>query len=1641
MFSLQVGSGSKSTATCVPCQPGSFDHDDDASTGCELCPRSTYQDSEGGNSCTLCPGGMVSPTGSVSPSNCTAQLLYVGCFEDRESFVDGRDLTGVRFSMGSDASLERCQELCAGWTYMGLQSIDQCFCDNTYGTYEELDLDPEGGLVCGPQGGACGQNNTAYPNDSCHLANAVFILPSWACVDVSCDAGTAAVQSSAELSMLGESEAHMQASCCDISCKAWNDAGNVCDEGTRFMTRLSETVVAGTGVSSDPQASCCTAPCAAGMWNNDGRCEPCAAGTISDGTIPDASECTECIAGQYAGPRSASCVSCAAGQYDHDQSATTSCENCAAGSYSAQIGAMSCDGECPGGSFGAAGAQSSGDCVACAAGQHDHDGDAATPCRLCLAGFFSETTGRSECVACPAGQAAIGGSVLCSSPVPSFAEAHCPVEWAACVLVSGCEEALSGAIAAPSHPTSGSEELLAALQCVLNVAEEPTLGCIDPSASNYDATKATSNSSCVYECGALTTDVTAEVATKQCYIFSTEHAAWEADPPLEREAQFWEELSAASHIIVQGAGPAIDTETYSHTIGDSNLAAGVSTSQSSEDTIIPGRTSDRAVDQVRNAAGNIATEEGEGSCTLTENAANQWWQADLGSTVLVDSVYIYHRTDCCQQRNAGASVFVSTTADYSAGEFCGIVQADGAGGAEIIDCDGKPGRFVTIQQDGYLEICEVEVYESVPVAAAVEDTNIALGAATSESSVWNGANCVQGGQCRNGEMTVDGSRNSWGDTAAAPCAATAGNTAGNAEWFQIDLGRSVAVSRLDLYPRTDCCQLQGGEIVWLSESPDYRTGTVCGTVRSDAWANFQASGYNADEVVPDPVTGERVSGFVVSIYCDAQSGRFVTIEREDGGMMQLCEAEVYPAAPAAKPMQPFPAQLDLVNQDLTLRYVRIEGREVFGGGGSNFGAVVSCKGSTLKAEYLEVTGNAQKGLGSGAIFSESSNVTIDGSVFDSNRNLGLGAGVLYASVGSTVAVVHTQFMGSTVKNEFNLNSPDDRFKSASVAVLVDSSMTVEASSFAENIGQSVIVATASTLTIVHTAFDGNADSSEQKTALQEEIDRRRLSEQVEAPSMQAATVSLWSGSVARLDQSRFTNNGGWSAGALFVANAGSSVRFDRVDFLSNQGISADSAAGALYLSDGATAEGTRSTFDGNWATSEFAAGAIYAKSATVTLSDAVFTANEARPHPTAGTRAGAGAVFSDRCAIRVSRATLSDNEASGGTDLTGANYADALQVLLPTSVAVVDSTFSPMNFEKTVAINPGSVAGVVQGGCNQNPCALGSSCSYANYSTTCTPCSGMTYSSNGISCQACPPGFGPRADQTICEPCRGNNHSTFGVCLPCPDSQVVVDDQKRCDVCPTMRQTAVAGSFSDQNRECGCADSFHNASQQLFVCFDGGYETGEYLAALAEHDSEVEAGQVCEQCPTDALGQACFDCEKGTAPTIAEGYTIPQLPGTIDSRRSLLQQAESSIQLAFRCHDEFDLAIIRCPAHPSTPGECSLGYQGYLCQTCADGYGMMPSRLCEPCAGTGFTTKSLLTLLAIIVVMTLVVGIGIKYWRKFPFKLAVRCAFQPMRIVITYAQVTSQLGDVLSFQYPPAFEAVVDAVRPVMDVCSRPLAI
>jgi hypothetical protein len=140
---------------CPLCGVGRYDHDVDPTSPCEMCPASTYQDQLSATSCIQCPMGRVSL--SESRSDCSAQPRYIGCFRDRESAIDGRDMQGSRLSMGPAASAQTCASFCAEFLYMGLQWMDQCSCGNEYGTYGQV-LPPLDEELCGARGDACGQN-------------------------------------------------------------------------------------------------------------------------------------------------------------------------------------------------------------------------------------------------------------------------------------------------------------------------------------------------------------------------------------------------------------------------------------------------------------------------------------------------------------------------------------------------------------------------------------------------------------------------------------------------------------------------------------------------------------------------------------------------------------------------------------------------------------------------------------------------------------------------------------------------------------------------------------------------------------------------------------------------------------------------------------------------------------------------------------------------------------------------------------------------------------------------------------------------------------------------------------------------------------------------------------------------------------------------------------------------------------------------------------------------------------------------------------------------------------------------------------------------------------------------------------------
>jgi len=99
--------------------------------------------------------GAFTDHGSFNPIIMTPPAIegysYVGCFVDSGN----RDIAqasgvGLSAALFSDARVMQCAEACDGYAYMGLQWVNECFCDNDYGGQGEAGI------------GDCGWRNAVY---------------------------------------------------------------------------------------------------------------------------------------------------------------------------------------------------------------------------------------------------------------------------------------------------------------------------------------------------------------------------------------------------------------------------------------------------------------------------------------------------------------------------------------------------------------------------------------------------------------------------------------------------------------------------------------------------------------------------------------------------------------------------------------------------------------------------------------------------------------------------------------------------------------------------------------------------------------------------------------------------------------------------------------------------------------------------------------------------------------------------------------------------------------------------------------------------------------------------------------------------------------------------------------------------------------------------------------------------------------------------------------------------------------------------------------------------------------------------------------------------------------------------------------
>ena len=353
------------------------------------------------------------------------------------------------------------------------------------------------------------------------------------------------------------------------------------------------------------------------------------------------------------------------------------------------------------------------------------------------------------------------------------------------------------------------------------------------------------------------------------------------------------------------------------------------------------------------------------------------------------------------------------------------------------------------------------------------------------------------------------------------------------------------------------------------------------------------------------------------------------------------------------------------------------------------------------------------------------------------------------------------------------------------------------------------------------------------------------------------------------------------------------------------------------------------------------------------------------------------------------------------------------------------------------------------------------------------------------SCILCASGKGANAAGTACDDCNVGMFSSAGACERCTGDTVPNRERAAtaCIRCPDQTQIGVNGS-------CICRPEYYNTSEGLLECVDSdsGFET-----------SQVEP-RACQECPACGVcdGSSRPLVRSGFIELPASvtdrwkrrfGSQAVRLAFRCDIHRG--GQDDSNA-----CAPRFPGDTSGYPDR-SISSACAAGRTGYLCQSCAEDYHTVQYR-CVQCKTSEFRPLAWYGVCATIVaaafathrskirewtiartkrsdknlplessIVTALREYGTdnpaeasanveddttpgSSWREendivappekngkwLHLRVLFRAAFQPLRMVVTWVQITSQIGGVLHVHYPPQFASAVDALRFLNDVFS-----
>jgi hypothetical protein len=303
-----------------------------------------------------------------------------------------------------------------------------------------------------------------------------------------------------------------------------------------------------------------------------------------------------------------------------------------------------------------------------------------------------------------------------------------------------------------------------------------------------------------------------------------------------------------------------------------NLAYGKPARQSSDYSA--DYPASRAVD------GNLAS--AFGVMSVTGYTSSPWWEVDFGAVSPIDAVEIRGRTDCCLNQTSNFVVLVSddpitatdlATARSQAGTSAYSIP--GEVGKQLHLAIHRTGRYVRIWRTNTDSLTLPEVLVWAPATAA--RVNLAGGRKATSSSIY---------LSYLPEFGVNGSVNdAWNGTGSIS------HTTGEAEpWWQVDLGSSQNIGKVDISGRTDCCLLEQMTGFYLLVSDQPFAAVPLATTLAD-------SGVAAWYHPTTPMT-------VVSVDVNRR-GRYVRIQKAGptASALTLSEVRVWAAQAVLKPMR------------------------------------------------------------------------------------------------------------------------------------------------------------------------------------------------------------------------------------------------------------------------------------------------------------------------------------------------------------------------------------------------------------------------------------------------------------------------------------------------------------------------------------------------------------------------------------------------------------------------------------------------------------------------------------------------------------------------------------------------------------------